>query len=113
MRIIGCDLHAAQQTIAMLDRETAEVVEKTLKHEAPAVGDSDAALAAPVVVGLEATGSMGAFLQLLDELGIVYRVGHPATIRKAETRRPSSRDRRPWLADSVTRQDPSRRSTLP
>jgi hypothetical protein len=22
MRIIGCDLHAAQQTIAMLDRET-------------------------------------------------------------------------------------------
>ena len=33
MRIIGCDLHAAQQTIAMLDRETGEVVEKTLKHE--------------------------------------------------------------------------------
>ena len=33
MKIIGCDLHAAQQTIAMLDRETGEVVEKTLKHE--------------------------------------------------------------------------------
>ena len=27
MKIIGCDLHAAQQTIAMLDRETGEIVE--------------------------------------------------------------------------------------
>ena len=33
MRIIGCDLHAAQQTIAMLDRETGEIVERTLKHD--------------------------------------------------------------------------------
>jgi hypothetical protein len=33
MRIIGCDLHAAQQTIAMLDGDTGEVVERTLKHE--------------------------------------------------------------------------------
>jgi hypothetical protein len=29
MRIIGCDLHAAQQTIAMLDGETGEVSERT------------------------------------------------------------------------------------
>jgi len=29
MRIIGCDLHAAQQTIAMLDRDTGEIVERT------------------------------------------------------------------------------------
>jgi transposase len=93
MKIIGCDLHAAQQTIAMLDRETGEVVEKTLKHEAQAVREFYAALAAPVVVGLEATGSMGWFLQVLDELGITYRVGHPATIRKAETRK-QKHDRR-------------------
>ena len=33
MKIIGCDLHAAQQTIAMLDRETGEVVEQTLTHD--------------------------------------------------------------------------------
>ena len=39
MKIIGCDLHAAQQTIAMLDRETGEVVEKTLKHEGETVRD--------------------------------------------------------------------------
>ena len=37
MRIIGCDLHASQQTIAMLDRETGEVVEQTLKHEGETV----------------------------------------------------------------------------
>ena len=37
MRIIGCDLHAAQQTIAMLDGDTGEVVERTLTHEGEAV----------------------------------------------------------------------------
>jgi hypothetical protein len=29
MRIIGCDLHARQQTIAMLDSDTGELEEKT------------------------------------------------------------------------------------
>ena len=33
MKIIGCDLHAAKQTIAMLDRETGEIVKKTLNHD--------------------------------------------------------------------------------
>jgi hypothetical protein len=33
MRIIGCDLHARQQTLAMLDTETGEVVRTTLTHE--------------------------------------------------------------------------------
>jgi transposase len=93
MKIIGCDLHAAQQTIAMLDRETGEVVEQTLPHDGDTVRDFYAALPPPVVVGLEATGSMGWFLQLLDELGITYHVGHPATIRKAETRK-QKHDRR-------------------
>jgi hypothetical protein len=40
-----------------------------------------------VVVGLEATGSMQWFLELLNELGIQYRVGHPAKIRAAEPRK--------------------------
>src|ERR1700730_13739167 len=93
MKIIGCDLHAPQQTIAMLDGETGEIVEQTLKHEGDTVRKFYAALPAPVVVGLEATGSMGWFLQLLDDLGITYRVGHPASIRKAETRK-QKHDRR-------------------
>ena len=33
MQIIGCDLHARQQTIAMLDTDTGEFVEKTLEHD--------------------------------------------------------------------------------
>jgi len=33
MKIVGCDLHARQQTIAMVDTETGEFTEKTLSHE--------------------------------------------------------------------------------
>ena len=89
MKIIECDLHAAQQTIAMLDRDTGEVVETTLRYEGETVREFYAALPAPVVVGLEATGSMGWFLQVLDELGITYRVGHP---RRSERRRRASKN---------------------
>jgi hypothetical protein len=37
MKIVGCDLHARQQTIAMVDTESGEFTEKTLSHEANAV----------------------------------------------------------------------------
>src|SRR4249920_1019380 len=87
MKIIGCDLHAAQQTIAMLDRETGEIVERTLRHDGEEVRAFYAGLPPPVTVGIEATGSMGWFLQLMGELQITCLVGHPATIRKAETRK--------------------------
>src|SRR5260370_7548104 len=87
MRIIGCDLHALQQTISMVDTETGEVTEKTLAHEGETVREFYAALPKPVLVGLEATGSMFWFLRLLGDLGIQYRVGHPAAIRKPETPR--------------------------
>ena len=93
MRIIGCDLHAEQQTIAMLDRETGEVVERTLPHEGTTVRDFYAGLPPPVVVGIEATGSMGWFLRLMEELGVTCQVGDPAKIRKVETRR-QKHDRR-------------------
>ena len=93
MRLIGCDLHASQQSIAMLDRDTGVVVEKTLMHEGGAVREFYAAIPPPVVVGIEATGSMGWFLRLMEELAIECRVGHPTAIRKAETRR-QKHDRR-------------------
>jgi transposase len=93
MRIIGCDLHARQQTIAMLDDVTGEVVERTLQHEGDTVREFYAALPRPVVVGIEATGSMGWFLTLMDALEITCCVGDPAAIRKAETRR-QKHDRR-------------------
>jgi transposase len=87
MRLIGCDLHASQQSIAILDRDTGEIVEKTLKHEGETVRTFYASIPPPVVVGIEATGSTGWFLRLMEELAIECRVGHPTAIRKAETRR--------------------------
>src|SRR5712691_4743473 len=93
MRIIGVDLHARQQTIAMLDPETGELVEKTLKHEGETVREFYSALPHPVLVGIEATGSMYWFLELLEELGIERQVGHPTEIRAAEPRK-QKHDRR-------------------
>jgi transposase len=93
MKIVGCDLHARQQTIAMVDTETGEFTEKTLFHERNVVREFYAALEGPVVVGIEATGAMQWFLELLEELGIESRVGHPAKIRAKETRK-QKHDRR-------------------
>ncbi len=93
MRIIGCDLHARQQTIAMLDTDTGELVEKALEHDGEKVREFYAALPGPVLVGIEATGSMHWFLKLMEELKIDCRVGHPAKIREAETRK-QKHDRR-------------------
>src|SRR5213593_5252593 len=93
MRLIGCDLHARQQSIAMLDRDTGAMIEKTLKHEGEAVREFYASIPPPVLVGIEATGSMGWFLRLMEELAIECRVGYPVAIRKAEARR-QKHDRR-------------------
>ena len=74
MKIVGCDLHARQQTIAMVDTETGEFSEKTLTHEGGMVREFYAGLDGPVVVGIEATGAMQWFLELLEELGIQAEV---------------------------------------
>jgi hypothetical protein len=83
MRIIGVDLHTRQQRLAMLDTTTGEVVEKALMHEASNVRNFYSTLSRPVCVGIEATGSMQWFLNLMEELGIECQVGHPAKIRAA------------------------------
>jgi hypothetical protein len=48
MRIIGCDLHARQQTLAMLDTITGEVVNRTLMHEGQQVREFYSQLPHPV-----------------------------------------------------------------
>jgi transposase len=93
MRIIGCDLHARQQTLAVLDTATGEVMAKTLTHSGSNVEEFYAALPGPVRVGIEATGTMQWFLSLMEELGIDCQVGHPAKIRAAEPRK-QKHDRR-------------------
>jgi transposase len=93
MRIIGCDLHARQQTVAMLDTATGEIMKRTLTHEGNNVREFYSILPRPVRVGIEATGSMQWFVNLMEELGIECRVGHPAQIRAAEPRK-QKHDRR-------------------
>jgi len=75
----------------MLDTETGEVVILTLMHEGDQVREFYSKLPRPVLVGIEATGSMPWFLNLMEELGIECRVGHPATIRAAAPRRQTCR----------------------
>jgi transposase len=86
MRITGCDFYARQQTLAMLDTATGEVVNKTLTHEGDSVREFYSTPPGPVRVGIEATGSMKWFVNLIEELGIDCQVGHPA-VRAAEPRR--------------------------
>jgi transposase len=71
----------------MHETTTGEVVNLTLMHEGNAVREFYSQLPRPVLVGLEATGSMLWFLNLMEELGIECRVGHPATIRAAAPRK--------------------------
>ncbi len=63
MRIIGCDLHSRQQTLAMLDTATGEIEKTTLKHEENIVREFYSKLPRPVRVGIEATGSMQWFCE--------------------------------------------------
>src|SRR5262245_10222470 len=93
MQIIGCDLHARQQTLAMLDTQTGEVVNRTLMHEGNQVREFYAQLPHPVLVGIEAIGPMHWFLNLLEELGIECQVGDATKIRAAEPRK-QKHDRR-------------------
>jgi hypothetical protein len=48
MKIVGCDLHAGQQSIAMMDSATGELTEKVLKHEGNAVREFYGSLQGPV-----------------------------------------------------------------
>jgi len=75
MKIVGCDLHARQQTRAMVDTETGEFTEKILDHEGHAVRAFYTALEGPVLVGIEATSAMQWFLR------IAGRAGHRASGR--------------------------------
>jgi hypothetical protein len=44
MKIVGCNLHAKQQTIAVVDTDTGEFIERTLSHEGSVVREFYAVL---------------------------------------------------------------------
>ena len=64
MKYIGCDFHPSFQQIAMLDKETGELVERRLLHTQEARVFYEG-LQGPVVVGVEASGNMDWFESLL------------------------------------------------
>jgi transposase len=87
MKIVGCDLHTRYQQIAMLDEETGELVERRLEHGNGEAKEFYTHLAGPARIGIEATGHMRWFEQLLAELGHELWIGDAARIRAAEVRK--------------------------
>jgi transposase len=87
MQIIGCDFHPSWQQIAWLDDSTGELVERKLMN---GTGEAEAfyrALSCPALIGVEACGNSGWFLDLLERLGHEAWVGDAAQIRASYVRR--------------------------
>ena len=88
MLIIGCDFHTRYQQIAMANEETGELlIERRLDHQNGEAQAFYRNLQAPVRVGIEATGPMRWFEQLLTELGHQLWIGDSARIRASEVRK--------------------------
>jgi hypothetical protein len=86
MMMIGCDFHPSWQQIAWLDSETGETGEQKLAH---ASGDAKSfyqPLAAPALVGMEATGNSQWFIELGQELGHELWVSDAAQMRASYVR---------------------------
>jgi transposase len=71
----------------MRESTTGEVVRTTLKHEGTNVREFYGHLPRPVRVGIEASGSLQWFVNLMEELGIECLVGHAAEIRACQPRK--------------------------
>ena len=87
MKIVGCDLHTRYQQIAMLDKETGELIERRLEHAGGEARAFYAGLEAPVLVGIEATGYTRWFERMLAELGHELWMGDAAQIRASIVRK--------------------------
>lgn len=95
--IIGCDFHPGYQQVAMMNRESGELVEKALSHEnKEQVREFYASLPRPALVGIEASGQSQWFEQLLSELGHELHLGDAAKVRAAADRKQKT-DRRDAL----------------
>jgi transposase len=87
MMIIGCDFHTRYQQIAVLDTASGEVLERRLEHGNGEVQKFYAQLPKPARVGVEATGYLQWFEQLLAEQGHELRIGDAAKIRASVVRK--------------------------
>ena len=84
---IGVDLHVRTETVCWMDTSDGEVHERTLEHDRDDVRGFYAQLAAPAVVGVEASGYSLWFHQLIEETGHRLLVGNASAIRQFARRR--------------------------
>jgi transposase len=86
MMIIGCDFHPSWQQVSWLDTETGECGERKLVQASGEAEQFYRQLAAPALVGMEATGNCHWLVDLLAELGHELWVGDAAAIRASYVR---------------------------
>ena len=87
MMIIGCDFHPSWQQVSWLDSETGDCGDGKLVH---ANGDAKMfyqRLAAPALIGMEATGNSQWFVELVEDLGHEIWIGDAAQIRASYVRK--------------------------
>jgi transposase len=96
MTLVGCDLHARKQQVAVLDTVTGELREEQLSHEGDAVEQFYRALPTPVTVAVESTGYALWFHALIRQLGHTLLVGDAGRIRAMVVRK-TKNDRRDAL----------------
>jgi transposase len=87
MLIVGCDFHPSWQQIAWLDTETGETGEPKLVHAAREAQAFYQQLAAPALIGMEATGNSQWFMELVEDLGHQLWIGDAAQIRASYVRK--------------------------
>jgi len=86
-KIQGCDFHPSWEQVAWLNMETGETAEQKLVHGEGEAEGFYRGLAAPALIGLEATGNCHWLLDLLRDLGHEVWVGDAAEIRASYVRR--------------------------
>ena len=81
MMLIGCDFHPSWQQVSWLDVETGETGEQKLVHARGEAKQFYEQLAAPVLIGMEATGNSQWFIELVVKRHLVCKRW---TIEKAD-----------------------------
>lgn len=87
MMIIGCDFHPSWQQVAWFDSETGETGEQKLVHASGEARQFYGQLAAPVLIGMEATGNSQWFVELVEDLGHEIWIGDAAQFRASYERK--------------------------
>jgi transposase len=87
MMIIGCDFHPSWQQVSWLDTETGETGEQKLVHAAGEAEGFYQQLAAPALIGMEATGNSQWFVERVEDLGHQIWIGDAAQIRASYVRK--------------------------